>query len=287
MTEHFERQGPNSDQIEFWNGEAARKWVDFNPLLDRMLEPFGDLAMARAAPAPGERVLDIGCGCGGAILDLARAVAPDGAVTGLDVSAPMLAKARERAESAAVPVHIINADAETHGLPRSAFDVIFSRFGVMFFANPRSAFANFHGALKPGGRLTFVCWRAAELNPWVSIPFEAARPLAPEFEPPKDGDPGQFSLADQERVEAMLADAGFADVRLESHDTTMRVGDGDVDDCVALVLRLGPVSRLLREADDAAAPAIVEAVRAAVAPDHTGRCIEMAAAVWIVSASRL
>lgn len=110
MTGILERQGPNSDQIEFWNGEAARKWVDFNPLLDRMLKPLGDLAMARAAPAPGEHALDIGCGCGDAILDLAKAVAPDGAVTGLNVSAPMLAKARERAESAAVPVHII-ADA--------------------------------------------------------------------------------------------------------------------------------------------------------------------------------
>ncbi len=286
MTGNLERQGPNSDQIEFWNGEAARKWVDFNPLLDRMLKPLGDLAMARAAPAPGEHVLDIGCGCGDAILDLAQAVAPDGAVTGLDVSAPMLAKARERAQSAAVPVHIINADAETHGLPRSAFDVIFSRFGVMFFANPKSAFANFHGALKPGGRIAFVCWRAADLNPWVSIPFEAARPLAPEFEPAKDGDPGQFSFADEERVEAILSDAGLIDVRLEPHDTTMRVGDGDVDDCVDLILKLGPVSRLLREADDAVVPAIVDAVRAAVAPYHTGRCIELAAAVWIVSARR-
>lgn len=286
MTEYLERDGPNSDQIEFWNGEAARKWVDFNPLLDRMLEPLGDLAMARAAPAPGERVLDIGCGCGGTTLDLARAVAPDGAVTGLDVSAPMLAMARERAESAAAPVRIINADAETHGLPRSAFDLMFSRFGVMFFANPKTAFANFHGALKPGGRVAFICWRTPDLNPWVTIPFEAALPLAPEFEPASTDEPGQFAFADRDRVEAILADAGFTDTRLEPHETTMRMGEGDLDDCVALVLKLGPVSRLLREADDAVAPAIAEAVRAAVAPYHTGRRIEMTAAVWVVSARR-
>lgn len=286
MTELLDRDGPNSDQIEFWNGEAARKWVDFNPLLDRMLEPLGDLAMARAAPAPGERVLDIGCGCGGTTLDLARAVAPGGAVTGLDISEPMLAMARERAVSAAAPVRIINADAETHGLPRAAFDLVFSRFGVMFFANPKTAFANFHGALKPGGRVAFICWRAPDLNPWVTIPFEAAWPLAPEFEPAGVDEPGQFAFAGRDRVEAILADAGFMDARLEPHETTMRVGEGDLDDCVALVLKLGPVSRLLREADGAVAPAIAEAVRAAVAPYYTGRCIEMAAAVWIAGARR-
>ncbi len=198
----------------------------------------------------------------------------------------MLAKARERSESAAVPVQFINVDAETHGLPPAAFDLMFSRFGVMFFANPKSAFANFHGALKPGGRLAFVCWRAADLNPWVSIPLEAARPFAPEFEPPKSDEPGQFSFARKAWVEDILSDAGFKDIRLESHETTQAVGDGDLDSCVELMLKLGPVSRLLREADQDAVPAIRQAVRAAVAPYHTGRCIEMAAAVWIVSARR-
>ena len=286
MNQVIAADGPNSDQIEFWNGEAASKWVDFNALLDRMLEPFSDLAMSRADPAPGEHVLDIGCGCGGTTLDLARAVAPGGAVAGLDISAPMLAKARERTDSAAVPVQFINADAESHALPVASFDLIFSRFGVMFFANPKSAFANFHGALKPGGRLAFVCWRAADLNPWVTVPFEAARPLSPEFEPVKGDDPGQFAFARQERVEDILIDAAFKDIRLEPHDTTQAVGDGDLDSCVELILKLGPVSRLLREADQDAVPAIRQAVRAAVAPYHTGRCIEMAAAVWIVSARR-
>lgn len=286
MSETMEQGGPNSDQIEFWNGDAARKWVDFNPLLDRMLEPFSALAMACAAPAPGEQVLDIGCGCGGSTLELARRVAPGGGVTGLDISEPMLALARERVAGAAAAVRIINADAETHGLPRSAYELMFSRFGVMFFANPTTAFANFHGALKPGGRLAFVCWRTTDLNPWVTIPFQAARPFAPEFEPPKEGEPGQFAFAARDRVEAILGDAGFTEVGLESHDITMRVGEGDVDDCVDVVLRLGPVARLLREADDGAAPAITEAVRAAVAPYHTGESIEMDSSVWVVTARR-
>lgn len=286
MNEAITAQGPNSDQIEFWNGEAARKWVDFNPLLDSMLEPLGDLAMDRAGPAPGERVLDIGCGCGGTTLALARAVAPGGGVTGLDISEPMLALARERANSAAVAVEIINGDAESHELPGGAYDLMFSRFGVMFFANPKTAFTNFHGALKPGGRAAFVCWRDPDLNPWVTIPFEAALPLAPEFEPASGDEPGQFAFAREEWVGEILEHAGFEDVRIEAHDTTLRVGEGDLDDCTALVLKLGPVSRLIREADEAVAPAIAEAVRAAVAPYHTGSCIEMAAAVWIVGARR-
>ncbi len=286
MSEAVATQGPNSDQIEFWNGEAARKWVDFNPLLDRMLEPLSALAMDRAAPAVGEHVLDIGCGCGGTTLELAQAVAPGGSVTGLDISEPMLALAKARANSAAVPVEIINGDAETHDLPKAAFDLMFSRFGVMFFANPKAAFTNFHGALKPGGRTAFVCWRAPELNPWVTIPCEAARPLAPEFEPTGRDEAGQFAFAREEWVGEILKDAGFEDVRIDAHDATMRVGDGDLDDCTALVLQLGPVSRLLREADEAAVPTIAEAVRAAVAPYHTGSCIEMAASVWIVGARR-
>jgi ubiquinone/menaquinone biosynthesis C-methylase UbiE len=124
MTENQILEGPNSEEIEFWNGPAGQKWVDANRLLDLMLEPLGDLAMARAAPAPGEHVLDIGCGCGATTLDLARRVAPGGAVTGLEVSGMMLVVARERVESAAVPVRIVDADAEIYDLPAASFDLM-------------------------------------------------------------------------------------------------------------------------------------------------------------------
>ena len=287
MIEEKTRQGPNSEEIEFWNGPAGQKWVDANRLLDLMLEPLGDLAMTRAAPAPGEHVLDIGCGCGTTTLDLARRVAPGGAVTGLEVSGMMVVVARERVESAAVPVRIVDADAEIHELPASSFDLVYSRFGVMFFANPVTAFANFLGVLKPGGRLVFVCWRDPELNPWLTVPFDSARHFAPDFEPPKSDVPfSAFALASREKVEAIFADSGFVDIRLNSHKTTLRLGEGDLDDCVDLVFKLGPISGVLAAADDADAPAITETVRTALAPYYTGNCIEMALSVWIASARR-
>ncbi len=286
MAQPIEITGPNAEQIEFWNGVAADKWIEHNALLDRMLGGLGLRAMNRADPKPGEHVLDVGCGCGDTTLELARRVTPTGSVTGLDVSGPMLALAERRVADAAAPVSIANADAETYDLPQASFDLVFSRFGVMFFNSPEAAFANFHAALRPGGRLAFVCWRAPDLNPWVDLPFEAARPHLPSFEPAGPEDPGQFAFARSERVERILATAGFADVRLDAHEATLRVGDGDLDACVGLMLKLGPVSRLLREAGDAAIPPVAAAVRAAVAPYHTGKTLEMASSSWIVSAHR-
>ena len=288
MSESIDPTGPNAEQIEYWNGASGEKWVDFNPLLDRMLRPLGLQGMVRAAPAPGERVLDIGCGCGDTTLELARRVAPGGSATGVDISAPMLAVARRRMEEFAATATVVNADAETHDFSASgaAFDLVFSRFGVMFFADPEAAFANLHGALRPGGRITFVCWRAREMNPWLSIPFEAAIPHLPPFEPPAPEDPGPFAFADGARVERILAAAGFTDARLEEHLSTLRLGQGDLDACVAMVLKLGPVSRLLGEAGEAAIPPVAAAVREAVAPYHTGGALEMASAAWIVSARR-
>ena len=249
-----------------------------------MLAPLGAAVMDRAAPMAGERVLDVGCGCGDTTLELARRVAPGGAVTGVDVSAPMLALARQRAAAAGLAVTLINADAETHGLPAGAFDLGFSRFGVMFFNDPEAAFANIARSLRPGGRLVFVCWRAVALNPWVSIPLDAARPLFPDFEPPQPGAPGPFAFAEAGRVEAILSGAGFGDVTLESHHAALGVGEGDLDACVQGILRLGPVSRLLREASDEAIAAAAVAVRDAVAPYHTGETLELDSAVWIVAA---
>jgi len=286
MNEITTEEGPNRDQISFWNSDAASKWVEFNEVLDHRLKSYSDLVMGRANPAPGDHVLDVGCGCGGTTLDLAARVAPGGTVTGLDVSVPMLALARERSEAAGFATTFINADAETHALPAASYDLLFSRFGVMFFSNPKVAFANFHGALKPGGRAAFVCWREPKYNPWVTVPFEAARPFAPDFEPPKGDAPGQFSFAREGWVEEILSDAGFINIQIAQHDTTERVGDGDLDSCVDLMLKLGPVARLLREVNTDLVPAITAAVREVVAPHYDGKCIALAGSVWIVAANR-
>jgi ubiquinone/menaquinone biosynthesis C-methylase UbiE len=289
MTEHIKSEGPNSDEIEYWNSAAGQIWTDSNRLLDHMFEPLADLAIARTAPKPGERVLDIGCGCGTTTLLVAERVAPGGTITALDVSTLMLAKARERAKSAPVPIQIINADAETHDFAPSSFDVMFSQLGVMFFTNPNTAFANFYRALKPGGRLVFVCWRDPDANPWLMLPVESVLHLAPEgFElPHADAPASPFSFATQEKVEAMLADAGFTDVRHEAHSINIRMGEGDLDDCVDLAFKVvSPIRGILSQASDSDATAVVDAVRAALAPYHTGNRIELAGSVWVVSARR-
>ena len=202
--------GPNADQIKYWNAEAGAKWSDFNPQLDRMLAPLSAVVIDRAAPAAGDQVLDIGCGCGDTTMALAQRVAPDGAVTGVDISTPMLDVARRRV--ADLPVTLFNADAETNDLGAARFDLAFSRFGVMFFQNPSAAFANLRRALRPDGRLSFICWQAMERNPWMLLPVRAASAHIELPAPPEPGTPESFNVLVKELQSLCL------DVTLEEPD---------------------------------------------------------------------
>ena len=167
---------PNAQQIEYWNGPVGERWAKKQSDFDRNMGSLTVKALAFADARPGERVLDIGCGFGTTTMALARSVAPDGRVTGIDISAPMLGAARRRVAEAGLPIELIEADASVHPFaPR--YDLLFSRFGVMFFADPTAAFANLHGALKPKGRLAFVCWRAFAENTWAFAPYKAAENL--------------------------------------------------------------------------------------------------------------
>ena len=165
----------NAEQIADWNGDQGQRWVDYQALLDRMIEPFGAAALRAAAAQPGERVLDVGCGCGSTSLQLARAVGPQGSVLGVDISRPMLQAARRRAEAEpALRVTFTEADASAAALP-AGHDLLYSRFGLMFFDAPAAALRHLRGALRPGGRCAFVCWRAPRDNPWAMAPLMAAR----------------------------------------------------------------------------------------------------------------
>lgn len=278
--------GSNSDEIDFWNGPQGQNWVDQNRLTDLMYDPFGAKAMECAALEPGEGVLDVGCGCGSTTIKLANLVSPNGCVTALDVSTLMLNIAEERTKSAAVPVELIAADAEIYDFSPRTFDVVFSQFGVMFFANPEVAFANFHRALIPGGRIVFVCWRSLEQNPWFITPYEAVRHHFPEFEPPRNDAPQSgWSLVSKERVENLLGGAGFVDVRLDPFDSTAQMGEGSLDACIDYVADfVGPVAAIIRGAEEAATPAILDTLRAELAPYHTESGIRFPASMWIVSA---
>ncbi|HEY5658515.1 MAG TPA: class I SAM-dependent methyltransferase, partial [Myxococcota bacterium] len=167
--------GPNAEQIQYWNHASGPGWVAAQARIDGQVAPFGLLAMERAGIVEGERVLDVGCGTGQSTLQLVERVGRKGSVTGIDVSAPMLARATERAKQAGFKnVSFLRADAQTHRFDPRHFDLIYSRFGVMFFADPRAAFANLRTALTPGGHLSFVCWQERAKNPWMLEPLLAA-----------------------------------------------------------------------------------------------------------------
>jgi SAM-dependent methyltransferase len=231
-------------------------------------------------------VLDIGCGCGDTTLELARRVAPGGRVTAVDISAPMLGRAKEAAAAAGAAAEFLQADAQTHGFAPASFDIAFSRFGVMFFADPTAAFTNIRRAIVSGGRLAFVCWQALPDNPWMVTPFMAAMPHLPPMTPLPPDAPGPFAFADPERVRGILTGAGFSAISIEPLRQALLIGDSDLDAAVDFLLRMGPTARALRLANDPALTGrVAAAVRDALAPFHTPDGVQMDSAAWIVTAA--
>jgi len=274
----------NADQIEYWGGIAGEKWVWGQDMLDKMLAPFGRAAMDAAGVAMGERVVDVGCGCGATTLELADRVSLLGSVLGIDVSGPMLRRASELAGSAGTTnVSFAMADASTYRFEPETADLVFSRFGVMFFRNPVEAFANMRRALRPEGRLAFVCWRALERNSWVKVPRDAVLKHVPAPEPAAPDEPGPFAFADAERVTGILREAGFRGIVMEPHEVKVR-NQGSLDEIVTFVTELGPSSRLLADVEGAAREAAIAELRNALRSHHDGEAIHMDAATWIVTA---
>lgn len=269
----------NVDQIEYWNGEVGERWAKLQETIDASLARIGDAALAFAAAKPGERVLDIGCGCGTTTYALSKAVGLSGSVTGVDISAPMLAVARSRGAG----VNFMEADAATH-LFHPTHDLVFSRFGVMFFTEPGPAFANIRKSLKPHGRIAFVCWRAAAENLWASAPFAAAKHLVPEQPPADPHAPGPFAFADKMRLSNILDSSGYKSIRIEPLDTTMYMGTTP-DEAASQALNIGPLSRAANGLDDSVRDKIRETVTAAMQKFQTPNGITPAAACWLVSAT--
>jgi SAM-dependent methyltransferase len=277
--------GANAEQIAFWNEVGGPKWVRYQAMLDRQLDAVGEAAMDAAHLVDGEVVLDIGCGCGSTSLALARRVAPSGRAVGLDISQPMLDLARQRARAEDVTnVSFTEADAQVHPF-RPEFDVLFSRFGVMFFDDPDRAFTNLHAGLRSGARLAFVCWQALHKNPWMSVPMMAAFQHVTMDAPPSPDAPGPFAFAHSDRVEGILTRAGFRNIALRGLDVELPIGGGaDLDDTVSFLLDMGPLGRVLTGADASVKAAVARDVRKSIAGYARDNGVEMAGAVWIVTA---
>lgn len=274
----------NEQQTTYWNEDAGPLWVAYQERLDRHIEPAGLAAMDAAEVKSGEHVLDIGCGCGGSSLELARRVGDSGRVVGADLSGPMLARARERAEEAGLShLTFVQADAQTYAFEQASFDLMFSRFGVMFFEDPVAAFRNMRGALRPGGRACFLCWRPVQENPWILVPMMAAAQHVEMPAPPAPGEPGPFAFGDPDRVRAILSEAGFEAISINPHDEA-RAFEQSVQEAVDFLQHIGPLSRLLTDVDGQKRTEVLDAVAKALEPYAGPDGVTTPRAMWIVRA---
>lgn len=274
----------NADQIAYWNGPGGQRWSDRQAAQDLLLAPVSEILIDLIAAKPGEHVLDVGCGCGGLSIGLAGQVAPDGSVLGIDISAPMLVRAREAAPADA-PLAFVLADATVHPFEPASFDLLVSRFGVMFFADPAASFTNLRSALKPSGRVVFACWREPKQNPWMMAPLQAVYRHVPKLPPQEPDDPGPFAFASEERVTRILREAGFKDVVLEPRELSLDIAIGKgIDAAVQSALEIGPASRALEGRPPDVREVARQSVREMLTPYQRGDHVALPGAVWLVTA---
>ena len=269
-------------QVANWDGPMGEVWAASEARTDRSLLPVSSALFRLADVEPGEVVLDVGCGGGATTEQLAMDVGSTGRVVGLDVSKTLLGLAEKRLDGTS-QAEFLHADASTVTFPRPMFDVLFSRFGVMFFGDPVAAFSNLHRAMKPEGRLAFACWRAAADNPWVSLPLRAAMTVVPPFPRATGYEPGPFAFGDDAYVARVLTEAGFTAPKFKQLDFTMNFAGLGLDAARA-VCGVGPLARILRDQPDDIKAKAMAAVAEAIAPYAVGEQVHLPASVWLVTA---
>lgn len=280
----------NDEATEAWSGVLFDRFVEFRDLIVTGLEQHGRVAMHTYPPSPGDRVLDVGCGFGDASQQLAELVGSTGEVLGADVSEPFVEAAAEEARETGVSnVSFIAGDVQLMELP-GPFDYVFSRMGLMFFANPVQAFRNLASAMRPGGRLVAVVWRQKLDNAWVHKPEQIVERYLEEPEEPEDVrcGPGPFSMANPDTVSHQLLAAGFESPTFTRLDLPMKVGD-DLDEAVEFAMALGPAGELLRicPADEVETlrPKLAAEIREAIADFEGPDGVYGPTSTWIVSAT--
>jgi SAM-dependent methyltransferase len=274
----------NADQIAYWNGPGGQRWADRQQAQDIVLAPVADVLIDRAKAKAGEHIIDVGCGAGATTIAFARTAGPNGHVTGIDISAPMLARARQIAP-AGMPVEFVEADATVYPFVPSSFDLLVSRFGVMFFADPALSFTNLRKAMKPSGRLAFACWRDPRDNPFFMAPLHAVYKHVPKLPQQGPEDPGPFSFGAEARVHQILGQAGFSGIAMEPCDLWLDVAIGrGLDAAVQGALEIGPASRALAEQPPDVVAAATNSIREALTPFVSGQSVPLRASIWIVTA---
>jgi SAM-dependent methyltransferase len=281
MTMTLEKQAED-EQAKLWNGPAGRAWVDAQETLDQMLAPYEELLIEAVSAESPHRVLDIGCGTGSTTLAAARLLAAeDGRCVGIDISQPMIDAARARAEREGSTARFICDDAQTHAFEPASFDMIVSRFGVMFFGDPVQAFANLRRAAADDAVLRFVAWRGAAENPFMTTAERAAAPLLPKLAPRRADGPGQFAFADRQKMHGILEQGGWTGIDIRPIDVECTLPERTLRTYLS---RLGPVGLMLQEADDRTRTQVMDTVRAAFEPYVHGDEVRFTAACWMVGA---
>lgn len=276
----------NASQFEAWNGDNGRRWVARADQRDKVLAPVADVLLAAAAPSPGTRVLDIGCGCGATTLMVASQVSETGSATGLDLSAPMLDLARQRATAAgATNTNFMLADAQTHGFEPDSIDLAISRFGTMFFSDPAAAFINIGTALRPGGWLCLATWQPLAANEWLTVPG-AALLRHTDLPATTPDEPGMFAQSDPEIVTATLTAAGFIDVNIGAREITFTLGQ-TVDEAVEYLADSGPARVMLETIPEGPARrAALADVHGALVDHHDNSGVRLGGGIWLITAIR-
>ena len=276
----------NRDQQEFWTDIAGPKWVEHQQAMDAIMQPVLDGVLERADLKPGNQVLDIGCGTGASLLATSESVGADGHVLGADISASLLALARDRTASHA-NISVLEADAATHDFVPQSFDTLISRFGVMFFADPCEAFRNMARALKPGAKLSFAAWGDIPANPFFVTAAQAARDVLGQM-PKSDPDlPGPFAFRDTDRIAGILNDAGLVDIHVDVADIHLTPA-GDLPSLAQQLASIGPAESAIKhfDATEDQTAAVLERLIALFAPFEDAGAIRIPARMNFATARK-
>jgi SAM-dependent methyltransferase len=271
----------NEGQMKRWNGPSGRAWVTGWKTMDAMFKPFQDILIDAVHSRPGARVLDVGCGTGGTTIAIACKLGRQGKCIGIDISAPMISMARHRGASLHASLRFVCADAQLHDFGHTRFDMIVSRFGVMFFDDPQRAFLNLRAAAAAGAELRFIVWRSAEENSFLTTADRAAAKWLPNSSIPAENGPGPFGLANRDLIATVLTGSGWREIFIHPLDVTCVLPEKEL---VWYLSGRGAVGLVLQRTNKQEHPAIMASIRSAYDPFVHGAEVRYTAACWMVSA---
>jgi ubiquinone/menaquinone biosynthesis C-methylase UbiE len=278
----------NKNQRDFWSGKGGDIWVERQNAMDTMLSPLGEAALNKLNLNEGENVLDIGCGCGHTTLNIAKRISPDGQVTGLDISKPMLKRAKESANEMSISNASFNCvDVQTDDMGEEVYSAAFSRFGVMFFEDPVAAFCNINKSLITGASLSFVCWQSPVLNPWQSLFIEAVKKYVDLPSPPPRS-PSPFAFMESEYVSSILEESNFQNIMIEGHEAEVNMFSGrSLSDSVKDYISINPVvSGMLKDSTEQEKTEIINSAIEAFSPYYSAKGLMFPSATWLVTTTK-